>query len=184
MVYLPVNTGVLKAKSTILHWLIHWLYFFRFSGRKPERFLLLPMVLDLFTSYVCAVSRISLYSKNVVFQWEFWTTAFGLPHLRPRPRKTLLNDGMHTLSRQVLLRCSVLWIRNDLSPDLHPDLDPVFYVIPDPSTGIKLGNSVGIRDVYPGSRIRLFSIPDPNCFHPGSASKNLSILTQKMVSKL
>jgi hypothetical protein len=36
-----------------------------------------------------------------------------------------------------------------------------------------------IRDVYPGSRIRLFSIPDPNCLHPGSASKNLSILTQK-----
>jgi hypothetical protein len=29
------------------------------------------------------------------------------------------------------------------------------------------------------SRIRIFSIPDP-----GSASKNLSILTQKMVSKL
>jgi hypothetical protein len=25
-----------------------------------------------------------------------------------------------------------------------------------------------IRDVYPGSLIRLFSIPDPNCFHPGS----------------
>jgi hypothetical protein len=25
-----------------------------------------------------------------------------------------------------------------------------------------------IRDVYPGSRIRLFSIPDPNCLHPGS----------------
>ncbi len=36
-----------------------------------------------------------------------------------------------------------------------------------------------IRDVYPGYRIRLFSIPDPNCFHPGSASKNLSILTLK-----
>jgi hypothetical protein len=36
-----------------------------------------------------------------------------------------------------------------------------------------------IRDVYPGSRIRLFSIPDPNFFHTGSASKNLSILTQK-----
>ncbi len=37
------------------------------------------------------------------------------------------------------------------------------------------------------SRIRLFSIPDPNCFHPGSASKNLSILSffpKKMVSKL
>ncbi len=28
------------------------------------------------------------------------------------------------------------------------------------------------------SRIRLFSIPDPNFFHPGSASKNLSILTR------
>ncbi len=27
-------------------------------------------------------------------------------------------------------------------------------------------------------------IPDPNFFHPGSASKNLSILTQKIVSKL
>jgi hypothetical protein len=25
-----------------------------------------------------------------------------------------------------------------------------------------------IRDVYPGSRIRLFSIPDPNCLHHGS----------------
>jgi hypothetical protein len=25
-----------------------------------------------------------------------------------------------------------------------------------------------IRDVYPGSRIRLFPIPDPNCLHPGS----------------
>ncbi len=45
-----------------------------------------------------------------------------------------------------------------------------------------------IRDVYPGSRIRLFpsqirlfSIPDPGSefFHPGSASKNLRILTQK-----
>ncbi len=43
-----------------------------------------------------------------------------------------------------------------------------------------------IRDVYPGSyffhsrsRVRIFSIPDP-----GSASKNWSILTQKLVSKL
>jgi hypothetical protein len=34
------------------------------------------------------------------------------------------------------------------------------------------------------SRSRFFSIPDPNCLHHGSASKNLSILTQKMVSKL
>ena len=36
-----------------------------------------------------------------------------------------------------------------------------------------------IRYVFPGSRIRIFSIPDPNLFHPGSASKNLRILTQK-----
>ncbi len=41
-----------------------------------------------------------------------------------------------------------------------------------------------IRDVYPRSQIRFFPIPDPNFFHPGSASKNLSILTQKIVSKL
>ncbi len=30
----------------------------------------------------------------------------------------------------------------------------------------------------------IFSIPDPNFFHPGSASKNWSILNQKTVSKL
>jgi hypothetical protein len=36
-----------------------------------------------------------------------------------------------------------------------------------------------IRDVYPRSRIRIFSIPDPV-----STSKNLSILTQKIVFKL
>ncbi len=29
-------------------------------------------------------------------------------------------------------------------------------------------SSVADPDVYPGSRIRLFSIPDPNCLHPGS----------------
>jgi hypothetical protein len=48
-----------------------------------------------------------------------------------------------------------------------------------------------IRDVYPGSRIRLFSIPDPgrtvSIPDPGSA-KNSSFLTpkktKKMVSKL
>jgi hypothetical protein len=36
-----------------------------------------------------------------------------------------------------------------------------------------------IRDFFPGSRIPLFSILDPNFLHPGSASKNLSSLTQK-----
>ena len=33
------------------------------------------------------------------------------------------------------------------------------------------------------SRIRLFSIPDPNCLHPGSSSKYLSILTPKKAKK-
>ncbi len=49
-----------------------------------------------------------------------------------------------------------------------------------------------IRDVYPGSRIRLFSsrIPDPNCLHPGSwiRTKEFKYFnpekTKKMVSKL
>ncbi len=54
-----------------------------------------------------------------------------------------------------------------------------------------------IRDVYPGSRIRLFSIPDPGSWipdpwsqirtasipDPGSSSKNLSILTPKKAKK-
>ncbi len=47
-----------------------------------------------------------------------------------------------------------------------------------------------IRDVYPGSRIRLFSIPDPRSRirtvsipDPGSSSKNLSILTAKKAKK-
>jgi hypothetical protein len=39
--------------------------------------------------------------------------------------------------------------------------------------------SVSVADPGCLSRIRLFSIPDPNCLHPGSASKNLSILTPK-----
>jgi hypothetical protein len=58
-------------------------------------------------------------------------------------------------------------------------------------SGASTGNRVNVcRGVsvadpgYPGSDfflsgIRPFSIPDPHCFHPGSASKNLSILTQK-----
>jgi hypothetical protein len=36
-----------------------------------------------------------------------------------------------------------------------------------------------IRDVYPRSDFFPSRIPDPNCLHPGSASKNLSILTPK-----
>ncbi len=35
-----------------------------------------------------------------------------------------------------------------------------------------------------GSQIEIFSIPDPNFFHPESASKNLSILTQEIVFDL
>jgi hypothetical protein len=34
------------------------------------------------------------------------------------------------------------------------------------------------------SRIRIFSIPDPIFFYPGPATKNLSILTHKIVPKL
>jgi hypothetical protein len=41
-----------------------------------------------------------------------------------------------------------------------------------------------IRDVCPGSDFFPFRIPDPNLFHPESSSKNISILTQKMISKL
>jgi hypothetical protein len=52
------------------------------------------------------------------------------------------------------------------------------------------GPVLRIRDVYPGSRIRLFSIPDPESElspsripDPGSSSKNLSILTPKKAKK-
>jgi hypothetical protein len=47
-----------------------------------------------------------------------------------------------------------------------------------------------IRDVYPGSRIRRFSIPDPNCLQPGSRIRIKEFKyfnpkkTNKMVSKL
>jgi hypothetical protein len=40
-----------------------------------------------------------------------------------------------------------------------------------------------IRDVYPGSDFFPSRIPDPICLHLGSASKNLSILTQKKPKK-
>ncbi len=40
-----------------------------------------------------------------------------------------------------------------------------------------------IRDVFPGSYFFLSRIPDPNCLHPGSASKNISILTPKKTIK-
>ncbi len=36
-----------------------------------------------------------------------------------------------------------------------------------------------IRDVYPGSEFFPSRIPDPNFFHPGTASKNLIIIAQK-----
>jgi hypothetical protein len=48
------------------------------------------------------------------------------------------------------------------------------------------GSGMFIPD--PGSDFFPSRIPDPNCLHPGSSSKNLSILTpkkcKKMVSKL
>jgi hypothetical protein len=43
--------------------------------------------------------------------------------------------------------------------------------------------SVSVADPGCLSRIRLFSIPDPNCLHPGSSSKNLCILTPKKAKK-
>jgi hypothetical protein len=36
-----------------------------------------------------------------------------------------------------------------------------------------------MRDAYPGFDFFPSRIPDPNVFHPGSGSKNLSILIQK-----
>jgi hypothetical protein len=44
-----------------------------------------------------------------------------------------------------------------------------------------------IRDVYPGSQVRLFSMPDPTCLHPGSRIliKEFQYFNpKKMVSKL
>jgi hypothetical protein len=57
---------------------------------------------------------------------------------------------------------------------------PIFSCSPT-KTKQSLGAVLRIRDVYPGSeffpsRIRIFPVP-----YPGSASKNLSILTQKIV---
>ncbi len=60
--------------------------------------------------------------------------------------------------------------------------DPGMF-IPDPGMFIP---DPGMFIPDPGSDFFPFRIPDPdpNCSHPGSASKNLSILTQKVVSKL
>ncbi len=57
-----------------------------------------------------------------------------------------------------------------------------------PATQFKWSPVLRIRDFYPDSeffpsRIRIFSIPDPNFFHPRSASKNVSILTPTNFSK-
>jgi hypothetical protein len=41
-----------------------------------------------------------------------------------------------------------------------------------------------IRDVYPGSDFFPYRIPDPNFSHPGSTSKNFSILTKILFFKL
>jgi hypothetical protein len=74
------------------------------------------------------------------------------------------------------------WIHINLSC-LDPDPDPGGQKLP-------TNTVLRIRDVYPGSRIRLFFIPDPGSElspsripDPGSSSKNLSILTQKKTKK-
>jgi hypothetical protein len=85
---------------------------------------------------------------------------------------------------------------------MDPNLDPCFFEPPGFESGsISQRNGSGsfyypvlrIRDVYPGSRIRLFfhpgsrirtvSIPDPGSTDPGSSSKNLSLLTPKKAKK-
>ncbi len=48
---------------------------------------------------------------------------------------------------------------------------------------VNLNPVLRIRNVYPGSRIQIFSFPEPNIFHPVSTSKNLSILTPKIFYK-
>jgi hypothetical protein len=70
----------------------------------------------------------------------------------------------------------------------HPQRSPGFF-FPFPRAAIRILSDAGptfvyiekavlrIRDVYPGSEF--FSIPDPNFSHHGSASKNLSVVTQK-----
>jgi hypothetical protein len=72
----------------------------------------------------------------------------------------------------------------DLGTVLGPQNKVLYYflLIPD---YISLG-SVEDPGCFSGSWIRFFPsrIPDQNFFHLGSASKNLSILTPKMVSKL
>jgi hypothetical protein len=53
--------------------------------------------------------------------------------------------------------------------------------------GLAMGNPkksvLRIRDVYPGSDFFPSRIPDLNCLHPGSSSKNSSILTPKKAKK-
>jgi hypothetical protein len=52
----------------------------------------------------------------------------------------------------------LLWILNRSLKSSDPDQCPDLMLKP----------VLRIRDVYPGSRIQIFSIPDPNFFHPGS----------------
>ncbi len=47
-----------------------------------------------------------------------------------------------------------------------------------------VNSSIYIIQCIPVLRIQIFFHPDPNFFHPGSASKKKNILTQRIVSKL
>jgi hypothetical protein len=67
-----------------------------------------------------------------------------------------------------------------------PDPDPATQINADPDPDPDPEPWLWIRDVYPGSRIRIFSIPDPASRvkkitdrESGSASKNLSIFYPK-----
>jgi hypothetical protein len=79
-----------------------------------------------------------------------------------------------TLLASLLLLVSIL-LPTSQFPTSLPVLAPL---LPDVFSFFLL-SVLRIRDVYPGSRIYGQKIPDP-----GSASKNLCILTQKIVFKL
>ncbi len=101
------------------------------------------------------------------------------------------------------------FLRFDLNPESYSSPDMLRLVEESVCAAITLDKQVNaqfcflffevltvlrIRDDYPESRIRIFSIPDPNFFYPGSRiwifsisdpnQRILSILTQKIVSEL
>jgi hypothetical protein len=98
-----------------------------------------------------------------------------------------------------------IWVVDQLPTRLHPMLWIRFWILNEflyletdfllaswkslaKRAGEPLTRGQGTRRQCCGSGMFVldpnFSIPYPNLFHPGSASKNLSLLSQKFVSKL